>query len=296
MTATGSTTPVTTSWSIPTRLDATCRSLRRPASRSSKCRSRRRAAGRLHHGGRRPGAAGPDAAGSRCRLHLARAACVRRSVPIQRHRHRRTRLRAPPRLAREQSAPARVRQKVAVPCWCSTTSSSSTRRSTDPIRRRSRRIASPTKTRQSRCSFRIDPVFSTPNKLGPETWAGWVQERGLYFLGQRDSRYVDLVQSSDPFPFNPGIKKGALVEARVGKGRWAVHWSWPLAAAARGYRRGVPLDGKPDQPALIVERVLRGEAREATPRQEQEQDQEHPRASEAKGATGTARAGEAASE
>ena len=64
------------------------------------------------------------------------------------------------------------------------------------------------------------PLFSTPNKLGPETWAGWVQERGLYFLGQRDSHYVDLVQSSDPFPFNPGIKKGALVEARVGKGRW----------------------------------------------------------------------------
>ena len=38
-----------------------------------------------------------------------------------------------------------------------------------------------------------DPVFSTPNKLGPETWTGWVQERGLYFLGERDQRYVDLL-------------------------------------------------------------------------------------------------------
>jgi LmbE family N-acetylglucosaminyl deacetylase len=66
------------------------------------------------------------------------------------------------------------------------------------------------------------PVFSTPNKLGPETWSGWVQERGLYFLGQRDRdpRYVDLVESSDPFDFNKGVKTGALVEARVGKGRW----------------------------------------------------------------------------
>jgi LmbE family N-acetylglucosaminyl deacetylase len=64
------------------------------------------------------------------------------------------------------------------------------------------------------------PVFSTPNKLGPETWAGWVQERGLYFLGERDSRYVDLLQSADPFEYNRGIKTGALVEARVGKGRW----------------------------------------------------------------------------
>jgi hypothetical protein len=64
------------------------------------------------------------------------------------------------------------------------------------------------------------PAFTTPNQLGPETWTGWVQERGLYFLGQRDPRYADLVQSSDPFPYNSGAKRGALVEARVGKGRW----------------------------------------------------------------------------
>jgi hypothetical protein len=65
-----------------------------------------------------------------------------------------------------------------------------------------------------------DPVFSTPNRLGPDTWAGWVQERGLYFLGERDPRYVDLVRSTDPFEYNPGAKTGALVEARVGTGRW----------------------------------------------------------------------------
>jgi hypothetical protein len=65
-----------------------------------------------------------------------------------------------------------------------------------------------------------DPVFSTPNELGPDTWSGWVQERGLYFLGDRDPRYVDLLQSSDPFDYNRGVKTGALVEARVGKGRW----------------------------------------------------------------------------
>jgi LmbE family N-acetylglucosaminyl deacetylase len=65
------------------------------------------------------------------------------------------------------------------------------------------------------------PVFSFPNRIGEEAWKGWVQERGLYFLGDdKDSRYVDLVQAQDPFPFNKGVKKGALVEARVGKGRW----------------------------------------------------------------------------
>jgi alpha-galactosidase-like protein len=65
-----------------------------------------------------------------------------------------------------------------------------------------------------------NPIFSTPNRLGPDTWANWVQERGLYFLGERDPRYVDLVRSSDPFDYNRGEKTGALVEARVGKGRW----------------------------------------------------------------------------
>jgi hypothetical protein len=64
------------------------------------------------------------------------------------------------------------------------------------------------------------PAFNRPNKIGPESWANWVQERGLYFLGERDQRYVDLVRSQDPFPFNASAKTGALVEARIGKGRW----------------------------------------------------------------------------
>jgi hypothetical protein len=65
-----------------------------------------------------------------------------------------------------------------------------------------------------------NPVFTTPNRIGPDAWTGWVQERGTYFLGQKDSRYVDLVRSQDPFPYNAGPKTGALVEARVGQGRW----------------------------------------------------------------------------
>jgi LmbE family N-acetylglucosaminyl deacetylase len=64
------------------------------------------------------------------------------------------------------------------------------------------------------------PAMRWPNRIGEAAWEGWVQERGLYFLGERDARYVDLVQLEDPFPFNKGPKRGALVEARVGKGRW----------------------------------------------------------------------------
>lgn len=64
------------------------------------------------------------------------------------------------------------------------------------------------------------PVFNTPNRIDERAWAGWVQERGLYFLGERDERYVDLIELTDPFPENAGPKRGALVEARVGRGRW----------------------------------------------------------------------------
>jgi len=64
------------------------------------------------------------------------------------------------------------------------------------------------------------PVFTMPNEINDTAWEGWVQERGLYFLGEKDSRYKDLVTVGDPFPNNPGVKDGALVEASFGKGHW----------------------------------------------------------------------------
>ena len=64
------------------------------------------------------------------------------------------------------------------------------------------------------------PVFAWPNAIGPATWDDWVQERGLYFLGERDERYADLVELEDTFEFNPGVKSGALVETHPGEGRW----------------------------------------------------------------------------
>jgi hypothetical protein len=65
-----------------------------------------------------------------------------------------------------------------------------------------------------------DPVFNFPNKIGAATWANWTQERGLYFLGDKDPKYIDLVSMVDSFKDNPGEKLGSLVEARFGKGRW----------------------------------------------------------------------------
>jgi hypothetical protein len=66
------------------------------------------------------------------------------------------------------------------------------------------------------------PVFTAPNRLTDADWRGWVQERGLYFFDvtDRDPRMVDLLELEDPFPYNRGSKRGALVEAKLGKGRW----------------------------------------------------------------------------
>ncbi|MCA8960219.1 MAG: PIG-L family deacetylase [Planctomycetes bacterium] len=64
------------------------------------------------------------------------------------------------------------------------------------------------------------PFFTRPNLLSDEDWMDWVQERGLYFLDARDDRYEDLVRMEDPWPYNPGVKGGALVTAKVGGGRW----------------------------------------------------------------------------
>src|SRR4029077_3703725 len=43
-----------------------------------------------------------------------------------------------------------------------------------------------------------DPILQSPNKIGDDAWRGWKQERGLYFLGEKDSRYHDLIQLADP--------------------------------------------------------------------------------------------------
>jgi hypothetical protein len=64
------------------------------------------------------------------------------------------------------------------------------------------------------------PLFTTPNLIGEDDWAGWVQERSIQHLAAADPRYTELLAASDPFPDNAGEKRGLLVEARVGLGTW----------------------------------------------------------------------------
>jgi LmbE family N-acetylglucosaminyl deacetylase len=61
------------------------------------------------------------------------------------------------------------------------------------------------------------PVFHAPYEIGPEDWAGWVQERGLYFPREYDARYQELVAVGDP---GEAPLRGGLLLAEVGEGTY----------------------------------------------------------------------------
>jgi LmbE family N-acetylglucosaminyl deacetylase len=58
-------------------------------------------------------------------------------------------------------------------------------------------------------------VFSYPNQITDKDFDGWVQERGLYFMGQWDAQYKPLLSSNDP---GEPSQKGGMLMARYGKG------------------------------------------------------------------------------
>ncbi len=60
------------------------------------------------------------------------------------------------------------------------------------------------------------PVLTGPNRIGPEDWAGWDKERGLYFASGWDDVYTPLLAMSDPG--EPPLH-GALLAADLGAGR-----------------------------------------------------------------------------
>ncbi len=62
-----------------------------------------------------------------------------------------------------------------------------------------------------------DPLLNTPNKITTADFDGWIQERGLYFLGELDPHFTPLIAWNDPGedPLN-----GALVTCDYGKGRY----------------------------------------------------------------------------
>ena len=62
-----------------------------------------------------------------------------------------------------------------------------------------------------------DEIFDTPNDITTADFSGWVQERGLYFMKDWDSRYTALLESHDT---NDSEMQGGLLKTTYGKGTY----------------------------------------------------------------------------
>ena len=62
-----------------------------------------------------------------------------------------------------------------------------------------------------------DAVLHVPNPIHAADFAGWVQERGLYFAEKWDDRYIAPLSMHDP---GEAPLRGSLLVAREGKGRF----------------------------------------------------------------------------
>jgi LmbE family N-acetylglucosaminyl deacetylase len=61
------------------------------------------------------------------------------------------------------------------------------------------------------------PAFTRPNRIDGTDWAGWVQERGLYFARTWDSTYAPLLALADP---GETPLRGGLLIRPLGKGTY----------------------------------------------------------------------------
>jgi LmbE family N-acetylglucosaminyl deacetylase len=77
------------------------------------------------------------------------------------------------------------------------------------------------------------PLLNTPNKMGQEDFAKWIQERGLYYPKEWDANYHALLQSNDP---GEAPLKGGLLVADYGRG----HYIYTSMVWYRELRAGVP--------------------------------------------------------
>lgn len=93
------------------------------------------------------------------------------------------------------------------------------------------------------------PVLQGPNAIGPEDWANWHKERGLYFAKAWDVSYQPLLAMADA---GEAPLSGALLVAEIGEGRH-IHTSLILHHQMEhlvpgGFRILANLIAKPGQP------------------------------------------------
>lgn len=60
-------------------------------------------------------------------------------------------------------------------------------------------------------------LLNSPNRIGEGDWAGWVQERGLYFWESWPKEYEALLEMADP---GEAPQRGSLLYARYGDGAY----------------------------------------------------------------------------
>ncbi|HEU4471812.1 MAG TPA: PIG-L family deacetylase [Flavisolibacter sp.] len=77
------------------------------------------------------------------------------------------------------------------------------------------------------------PILNYPNKIGPDDFKGWVQERSIYHAGSLDANYQPILRMSDP---GEQPDDGALVVSRYGKG----YFTYTGLAFFRQLPSGVP--------------------------------------------------------
>lgn len=78
------------------------------------------------------------------------------------------------------------------------------------------------------------PLLNVPNKITPQDFEGWIQERGLNFASQWDEKYEPVLACHDP---GEPDRKGGLLYARYGKGVFiytAYSWFRELPAGVPG--------------------------------------------------------------
>ena len=60
-------------------------------------------------------------------------------------------------------------------------------------------------------------LLTTPNRITPADFDGWIEERGHGFLRTFDSHYTALTETHDP---GQTPQRGGLITTQLGKGRW----------------------------------------------------------------------------
>ncbi len=98
----------------------------------------------------------------------------------------------------------------------------------------------------------LDPqnaVLNYPNIITQDDFNGWVQERGLYYVGDIDPNYKAVMQMNDP---GEGPNNGALITGNYGQGRFiytSLAFFRQLPAGVPGaYRLFINLLSKPKNP------------------------------------------------